>query len=174
MSTPTLNARPSMMDKSTFVSTYGDVFEHSPWVAELAFDRGLTEAHDDPGVLADHMGQVLEEADPDRQLQVICAHPDLAGRAAAAGELTDDSTREQAGAGLDQCTPEELERFTRLNDTYQERFRFPFIMAVKGGNRHTILAAFETRLNNTPEQERREAVIQIIRIARFRLEDRAS
>ena len=171
---PSLTQRPSQMDKTQFVTTYGDVCEHSPWVAERAFDRGLNEQHDDPVRLAEHMGQVLSDASPEEQLQVIRAHPDLAGKAAAAGELTNDSTREQAGAGLDQCTPEELERFTRLNESYKARFGIPFIMAVKGGNRHTILAAFEQRLNNSAEQERQEAVVQINRIARFRLEDRAS
>ncbi|MED5295271.1 MAG: 2-oxo-4-hydroxy-4-carboxy-5-ureidoimidazoline decarboxylase [Pseudomonadota bacterium] len=170
---PTLSERPSQMDQQRFVDTYGDVFEHSPWVAERAFARGLATEHDDPAQLAHLMGEVLLEASPEEQLQVICAHPDLAGKAAAAGELTDDSTREQAGAGLDQCTPEELARFTRLNDAYKARFGFPFIMAVKGGNRHTILAAFEQRLDNSAEQERHEAVIQINRIARFRLEARA-
>ncbi|QEM82840.1 2-oxo-4-hydroxy-4-carboxy-5-ureidoimidazoline decarboxylase [Halomonas binhaiensis] len=168
-----LTDRPSQMDKATFVATYGDVFEHSPWVAEEAYDRGLSEAHDEPGMLAEHMGKVLEDADIERQMQVIRAHPDLAGKAAAAGELTDDSTREQAGAGLDQCTADELARFTHLNDAYKARFGFPFIMAVKGGNRHAILAAFEERLNNSIDQERDEAVLQINRIARFRLEDRA-
>ncbi|ALM54757.1 OHCU decarboxylase [Halomonas huangheensis] len=162
------------MDKATFVATYGDVFEHSPWVAEAAWELGLTERHDNPVTLAEHMGQVLIDADKAQQMQVILAHPDLAGKAAAAGELTNDSTREQAGAGLDQCTQEELERFTRLNNAYKERFGFPFIMAVKGGNRHTILAAFEERLHHDADQERREAVAQINRIARFRLEDRAS
>ncbi|MBY5928053.1 2-oxo-4-hydroxy-4-carboxy-5-ureidoimidazoline decarboxylase [Halomonas denitrificans] len=170
---PTLSERPSQMDQQRFVDTYGDVFEHSPWVAERAFARGLATEHDDPVQLAQLMGEVLLEASPEEQLQVIRAHPDLAGKAAAAGELTDDSTREQAGAGLDQCTPEELARFTRLNDAYKARFGFPFIMAVKGGNRHTILAAFEQRLDNSAEQERHEAVIQINRIARFRLEARA-
>lgn len=98
---PILTQRPSQMDKAQFVATYGDVFEHSPWVAERAFERGLNEQHDDPVRLAEHMGQVLSEASAQEQLEVIRAHPDLAGKAAAAGELTDDSSREQAGAGLD-------------------------------------------------------------------------
>lgn len=174
MTTPILDQRPSRMDKATFIATYGDVFEHSEWVAEEAWQRGLSEQHDDPVRLAAHMGQVLSDADQQRQMQVILAHPDLAGKAATAGELTRDSTREQAGAGLDQCSEEELERFTRLNNAYRERFGFPFIIAVKGGNRHSILAAFEERLVNDPDQERREAVAQINRIARLRLEDRAS
>ena len=104
---------------------------------------------------------------------MIRAHPDLAGKAALAGELTDDSTREQAGAGLDQCSPEEMARFERLNEAYKAKFGFPFVMAVKGSDRYAILDAFEVRLENTPAEERRTAVEQINRIARFRLEARA-
>ncbi len=81
---------------------------------------------------------------------MIRAHPDLAGKAAIAGDLTDDSTREQAGAGLDQCSPEELARFERLNEAYKAKFGFPFVMAVKGSDRYAILDAFETRLENDP------------------------
>ncbi len=120
------------------------------------------------------MGEVLASADAERQLEVIRAHPDLAGKAAVAGELTDDSTREQAGAGLDQCTPEELARFERLNEAYKARFGFPFVMAVKGSDRHAILEAFETRLKNDLAEERRTAIEQINRIAAFRLSDRAA
>lgn len=173
MTDKTLTPRPSQLDKARFVECYGDIFEHSPWVAELAFERGLDERHDSPDALADAMGEVLTQASPERQLEVIRAHPDLAGKAAVAGELTDDSTREQAGAGLDQCTPEEMARFERLNEAYKAKFGFPFIMAVKGSNRFAILDAFDVRLENDVDEERRTAVEQINRIARFRLEARA-
>lgn len=173
MSDNTLTPRPSQQDKASFVSHYGDIYEHSPWVAELTWERGLSDAHDTPAGLADAMGRILEEADAERQLDVIRAHPDLAGKAALAGELTDDSTREQAGAGLDQCSPEELARFQRLNDAYKAKFGFPFVMAVKGSDRFAILDAFETRLENDVDEERRTAVEQINRIARFRLDARA-
>ncbi|MCC5884470.1 MAG: 2-oxo-4-hydroxy-4-carboxy-5-ureidoimidazoline decarboxylase [Halomonas sp.] len=166
--------RPSTLERDEFVSRFGDIYEHSPWVAELTWEHGLTPAQDTPAGLADAMGQTLRNATPERQLEVIRAHPDLAGKAAIAGELTNDSTREQAGAGLDQCTPEEMARFERLNSAYKEKFGFPFIMAVKGSDRHAILAAFETRQKNTPEEERRTAIEQINRIARFRLDDRAA
>ncbi|QOR39872.1 2-oxo-4-hydroxy-4-carboxy-5-ureidoimidazoline decarboxylase [Billgrantia diversa] len=168
-----LAPRPSKLDRDEFVANFGDIFEHSPWVAELTWEHGLTDTHDTPAGLADAMGQTLRSATPERQLEVIRAHPDLAGKAAIAGELTDDSTREQAGAGLDQCTPEEMARFERLNGAYKEKFGFPFVMAVKGSDRHAILAAFDTRLENSPEEERRTAIEQINRIARFRLEARA-
>lgn len=172
MTTRTLTPRPSQMDKDTFVANFGDIYEHSPWVAELAWERGLEAKHDHPAELARLMGEVLSSASPEQQLDVVRAHPDLAGKAAVAGKLTDDSTREQAGAGLDQCTPEEMARFERLNNAYKERFEFPFVMAVKGSNRHIILEAFETRLKNTPEQERHTVIEQINRIALFRLEAR--
>ncbi|WP_444676922.1 2-oxo-4-hydroxy-4-carboxy-5-ureidoimidazoline decarboxylase [Halomonas sp. E19] len=169
-----LTPRPSTLDRTTFVSRFGDIYEHSPWVAELTWERGLTPEHDTPEGLAKAMGHTLRIAPPERQLEVIRAHPDLAGKAAIAGELTDDSTREQAGAGLDQCSPEEMARFEQLNAAYKEKFEFPFIMAVKGSDRYAILAAFEARLVNDREEERRTAIEQINRIARFRLDDRAS
>ncbi|MBS9402740.1 2-oxo-4-hydroxy-4-carboxy-5-ureidoimidazoline decarboxylase [Halomonas sp. TRM85114] len=174
MSHPTLHPRPSQMPQATFVAHYGDIYEHSPWVAERAWQRGLGMPQDSPDGLAELMAQVLRDADPASQLAVIRAHPDLAGKAAIAGGLTQASTREQAGAGLDQCTPEELARFERLNTAYRARFDFPFVMAVKGSDRHAILDAFATRLMNTPDEERRTAVEQINRIARFRLEARTT
>ncbi len=168
----TLTPRPSQLDKAAFVAAYGETYEHSPWVAELTWERGLTREQDTPAGLAEAMSQTLREAPAEQQLAVIRAHPDLAGKAAIAGDLTDDSTREQAGAGLDQCTPEEMARFERLNAAYKDKFGFPFVMAVKGSDRHAILDAFEARLENTPEQERRTAIEQINRIALFRLQAR--
>ncbi|MDR5901938.1 2-oxo-4-hydroxy-4-carboxy-5-ureidoimidazoline decarboxylase [Halomonas icarae] len=173
MSQKNLIPTPSQLDKAAFVAAYGDIYEHSPWVAELAWDRGLNTDHDSPAGLAMAMSEILTSASAERQLEVIRAHPDLAGKAAVAGELTDDSTREQAGAGLDQCSPEEMARFERLNEAYKTKFGFPFVMAVKGNDRHAILQAFETRLDNDLAEERRTAVEQINRIARFRLEARA-
>ena len=172
MSTTLLTPRPSQLDRSAFVATFGDIYEHSPWVAERAWEAGLASDQDSPAGLAAAMGEVLRSASVEHQLEVIRAHPDLAGKAALAGELTDDSTREQAGAGLDQCSPEELARFERLNAAYKAKFGFPFVMAVKGNDRHDILTAFETRLDNDPAEERRTAVEQINRIALLRLEAR--
>lgn len=166
-------ARPSSLGLKDFLAQYGDIFEHSPWVAETSWKQGLTTQHDDADVLADSMGAVLRHAEIDEQIAVIRAHPDLAGKAALAGELTQDSTREQAGAGLDQCTAAEFERFQRMNEAYQDKFGFPFVIAVKGLDRHAILAAFETRLENDAATERQTAIDQIIQIARFRLHMRA-
>jgi OHCU decarboxylase len=166
-------ARPSHLDVDAFLTHYGDIFEHSPWVAEIAWKQGFTDKHDNPDALAESMGAVLQNADIDQQIAVIRAHPDLAGKAAMAGELTQDSSREQAGAGLDQCTTAEFERFQRMNQTYQETFGFPFVIAVKGLDRHAIHYAFEKRLKNDAATERQTAIHQIIQIARFRLQMRA-
>ena len=168
-----LSPAPSQCSLEMITHHYGDVYEHSPWVAESAWQQGLTEAHDTPDALAELMGLMLQQASCEQQIKVIQAHPDLAGKAALAGELTQDSTSEQAGAGLDQCNPEEFARFETLNAAYKEKFGFPFVIAVKGLDRHAILAAFEERLNNDAATERQTAIEQIIRIARFRLRARA-
>ncbi|WNL41650.1 2-oxo-4-hydroxy-4-carboxy-5-ureidoimidazoline decarboxylase [Halomonas sp. PAMB 3264] len=167
--TDSLTPAPSQCSLDAFLAAYGDVFEHSPWIAEQAWHQGLDIPHDDPAVLAQTMSDVLRAAPRERQIEVIRAHPDLAGKAALADELTDASKSEQAGAGLDQCSIEELARFESLNGAYLEKFGFPFVIAVKGLDRHDILAAFETRLNNTPDEERETAIEQIACIARFRL-----
>lgn len=172
MSPALLSPRPSQLDRKAFATAYGEIYEHSAWVAEQCWDRGLDAAHDTPAGLAAAMRERVDEADTDRQLTLIRAHPDLAGKLALAGALTDDSRSEQAGAGLDQCTPAELARFEHLNTRYRERFGFPFVIAVRGLDRHAILDAFETRLTNTPDEERRTAIEQIHRIARLRLEQR--
>jgi OHCU decarboxylase len=158
------------MTRAEFVDRFGGVFEHSPWIAERAFDAGLgPDAETAPGLHA-RMCQAFRAAPPERQLEVILAHPDLAGRLALAGGLTPDSTGEQKSAGLDGCTPEELARFIELNDAYKARFAMPFIMAVRGSSRAAILRAFESRLGNDAEVERETALAQIERIARLRLE----
>jgi OHCU decarboxylase len=121
------------------------------------------------GGLHEALVRVFRAATLARQLDVVMAHPDLAGRLALAGALTADSRGEQRSAGLDQCTPEELRRFTELNDAYKARFGFPFIMAVKGRHRGEILEAFERRLANGRERELAPALAEIERIAELRL-----
>jgi OHCU decarboxylase len=117
------------------------------------------------------MVEAMRRAPRARQLALIRGHPDLAGRAAVRGELTEASSAEQAGAGLDQCTPAEFQRFRELNGRYQAKFGFPFILAVKGMSRTAILAEFDRRLANSPDTEFAEALAQIARIARLRLDD---
>ena len=164
-------SRPTGMDRATFVATFGHVFEHSPWIAEAAFDRGLPADADRADGLHRALCTVLRAAPDERQNALIDAHPDLAGRLAGAGRLTADSSKEQASAGLDQLTDAERARFTTLNDAYKARFGFPFIMAVKGRSKDEILAAFERRLAHDEATERAAALEQIERIALLRLED---
>jgi OHCU decarboxylase len=117
------------------------------------------------------MAAAAARGTPAQKRALILAHPDLAGKLALAGELTAESTGEQAGAGLDRLTPDELARFTALNDAYRARFGFPFIMAVKGKSKADILAGFERRLGNMPAQEEATALAEIDRIALLRLAD---
>ena len=158
----------AVLDRGRFVALLGSVFEHAPWAAEQAFDAGPFR---DVVALHGAMVEAMRRAPRARQLALIRAHPDLAGRAAIAGELTAASSAEQASAGLDRCTPAEFARFRALNDKYKQKFGFPFILAVKGRARQEILAAFEQRLNNSAEAELEEALAQIARIARLRLDD---
>ena len=152
---------------SKFVERYGGIYEHSPWVAREA--ETIAEGAVDAARLAEIMMDCVDNASTERQLELIRAHPDLAGRAQLAGELTPESTDEQASAGLDQCTAEEYERFQALNKAYWKRFDFPFIMAVRGSSRVEILDAFESRLRNEYELEFETALQEIHKIARLRL-----
>ncbi len=155
-----------------FVTRFGGVYEHSPWVAEAIFDDG--NIADDATQLAKAMAAVVDRAAYERQLELLRAHPDLAGRLALQGELTQASTDEQKSAGLDQCTREELERFQSLNKDYTDKFEFPFIFAVSGKNIVQILENFETRLGNSPQQEFATALGEVHKIARIRLEKLAN
>jgi OHCU decarboxylase len=156
------------MAREEFLATYGGVYEHSAWVAEAVFAGGLGEPHDSAEGLHAAMAAAVDAASRERKLALLCAHPDLAGRLAI-GELTPDSRAEQAGAGLDSCTPEEFARFHSLNAAYRARFGFPFIMAVKGRNRAEILAAMERRVGNDPDAEFATALAEVHKIALFRL-----
>jgi 2-oxo-4-hydroxy-4-carboxy-5-ureidoimidazoline decarboxylase len=161
---------PSRLTREEFVERFGSVYEHSPWIAERVWDSGHDATLDGIEALHQRMADTFLAASAEEQLGVIKAHPDLAGRAAVRGELTESSSAEQAGAGLDQCSAEEFHRFTRLNEAYQAKFGFPFIMAVKGSNRHQILKAFEERIDNSPSEEFVRALAEINRIALFRLQ----
>lgn len=159
------------MTRDEFVDRFGGVFEHSPFIAERAYDDDLVRG-ETLNVERVHTAlvAVFRVASDEERLGVLRAHPDLAGKLAIAGELTQDSRNEQAGAGLDRLSPEEHARFTALNDAYTQKFGFPFIIAVKGLNRHDILTAFETRVNNSREEEFATACGQVERIALLRLQ----
>lgn len=162
---------PLGLDKAAFVALHGRVYEHSPWIAETAWSAGLTKAQENVEGLHTALAAIVDAAAHDRQLALLKAHPDLAGRLAMRGELTAESTSEQASAGLDKCTPDEFKRFTELNDAYKRKFTHPFIMAVKGKSRAEILHAFERRIHNDPDTEFRTALNEVHKIALLRLKD---
>jgi 2-oxo-4-hydroxy-4-carboxy-5-ureidoimidazoline decarboxylase len=151
-----------------FVAALAGIFEHSPWVAESAeCERPFASVE----ALHQSMARAVETAGEAKQLALIGAHPELAGKAAVRGELTAESTREQRGAGLSECTQEEFDRLQSLNRAYREKFGFPFILAVRGHDRRSIIENFESRVNNSRADEIRASLDQICRIARFRLDD---
>ncbi|MCR8726691.1 allantoinase PuuE [Frigidibacter sp. ROC022] len=166
---PVARIRPSTLKKVEFVRSYGGIFEHSPWVAERAWALELGPAHDRAQGLWNAMVRVFRSASDQERLGVLTAHPDLAGKLAAARKLTAESTSEQASAGLDVLTDEERSQFTALNTAYVERFGFPFIIAVRDHDKAGILEAFRRRLSQDPATEFNEACTQVERIAWHRL-----
>ena len=155
------------MAAADFLIAFGDIAEHSPWVARHAAARRPFASR---AAMIAAFEEALNSAARESQLGLIRAHPDLATRAKLGGE----SAREQAGAGLDTLTPADLTSFTHLNELYKAKFDFPFIFAVKGASKHQILEGFAERVNHTPEQEFAIALAQICRIFRFRIEDRVA
>jgi 2-oxo-4-hydroxy-4-carboxy-5-ureidoimidazoline decarboxylase len=149
-------------DQAAFVKAVGWVFEGSPWIAERAWVRRPFATVDE---LNSAMADVIAEASPDEQLALLRAHPDLGSRA----RMTEVSSSEQAGAGLNALTPLEFDHLNRLNDAYRARFGFPFLYAVRSSTKQDILGALEARLHSTPDAEFQEALRQACRIARFRL-----
>lgn len=156
------------MDTHDFIARYAAIYEHSPWVAEQA--ASLVAPGDDADTVATIMADCVDNASTEKQLELIRAHPDLAGKAELAGELTEDSAGEQTSAGLDQCSPHEYQQFQTLNAAYRDKFGFPFVMAVRGSHRAAILDAFEARLENDYALEFETALMEIHKIARLRLE----
>ncbi len=152
-----------------FVSRYGGIYEHSSWVAEESFVAAASV--EDIHELAAIFANSVDRADHERKLALIRAHPDLAGKAAMSGELTKESSAEQASAGIDQCTIAEYEQFQELNGQYKDKFGFPFVMAVRDSSRQDILAAFASRLNNDQQTEFETAINEIHKIARMRLQE---
>jgi len=160
---------PSEMDRTQFVGHFGSIFEHSPWIAERAFDGELGPVNDTASGLHFALRTQFRLASEHERLGVLTAHPDLAGKLAAARRLTDASTAEQASAGLDALTDHERRQFSELNAAYVEKFGFPFIIAVRDNTKPMILAAMHTRLSNTRDSEFRVACGQVERIALLRL-----
>ncbi len=163
--------RPSQMARDVFVARFGSIFEHSPWIAERAFDLELGPAHDSAAGLHNALTRMFRSATPGERLAVLKAHPDLAGKLAAAKRLTPESTAEQASAALDSLTDDERSTFQRLNADYVAKHGFPFIIAVRDNTKASILAAFHSRISNDTDTEFATACKQVERIAELRLKD---
>lgn len=159
----------SQLDQDAFVAALDGLFEHSPWIAQRAWSRRPFASR---ASLLAVLCDCLREAPREELMKLARAHPELAGKAAVRGELTEESTREQAGARLDACSPAEFERLQQLNAAYREKFGFPFIIAVRGLDRTQIIEQFSTRVLNDNEAEFQEALRQIERIAALRLQER--
>lgn len=160
---------PSQLEKDAFVSRYGSIFEHSHWIAERAWGSELAPANDSAVGLHFALRTQFRMATPEERLAVLRAHPDLAGKLAAAKRLTDESSAEQASAGLDALTDAEREKFTALNTSYMQKFGFPFIIAVRDHDKTGILENFEKRVANSAAEEFATACAQVERIALLRL-----
>ena len=157
----------NVRDHRGFVLALERIFEHSPWVAEAAWQRHPFESFE---ALYRALVDAMRGAGPEAQLRLIRAHPELSGKVASADALTNDSRAEQAGAGLDRCSPEELARLRNLNRAYRTKFGFPFVIAVRGLDRAAILERLAARLERDRATELEEALQQIERIAWFRLQ----
>ena len=159
------------MDRDRFVARFGSIFEHSPWIAERAWALELGPAHDSAAGLHNALARMFRSASPAERLGVLKAHPDLAGKLAAAKRLTAESTAEQASAALDALTDEERATFQRLNADYVAKHGFPFIIAVRDNSKASIVKAFEARIGNDTQTEFATACRQVERIAELRLKD---
>ena len=159
------------LGRDKFLEVYGDVFEGAPWLAERVWDTALDQQ---PNAFKLHhvFENFIRASSDEQKLALLQNHPPLAVAAEKQDHLTPDSLAEQRGAGLDRCRPEELVEFEDLNRRYQEKFGFPFIIAVKGLNPEQILEAFRARISNTREEEFEKALDEVIRIGWFRIEDR--
>ena len=156
------------LDHKAFVRFVGPAFEHSPWIAEETSQKRPFATLDQ---LHAALCETVQTAGEERQIALIRAHPDLVGRLALAGQLTKESTGEQASAGLDKLTPEEVALFQKNNAAYKEKFGFPFVICTRLNKKEAILNGFKVRLQNSREQEIKIALEEIGKIARLRLED---
>jgi OHCU decarboxylase len=158
----------NQLDRAEFVRVIGPVFEHSPWIAETTFAK---KPFADLENLHRSLCETVKNSVEEKQLALIRAHPDLVGKIALAGQLTKESTNEQASAGLNKLSPEEIELFQKQNAAYKNKFGFPFVICARLNKKAAILAGFETRLKNSREQEIKTALEEIFKIAELRLRD---
>ena len=157
------------LNQAEFITLLGSIYEHSPWVAQALYNEGITSEDNDVDFLASRMKTIVDASSQETKLNLLKAHPELAGKLAITAKLTEDSTVEQASAGLDQCSKEEFAEFRKLNFQYTERFGHPFIIAVRGLTRSEILLAFKQRINNDNQTEFEAALIEVHKIALLRL-----
>ena len=152
------------LKKSQFISTFGNIFEKTEWIAEKCYE---SKPYNNVNELVSKMIEIFENAEKEKHLKILNSHPDLA----VAKGLTEDSKNEQKGASLNQCTEEEFVEFKKLNELYKKKFGFPFIIAVKGKNKEEILKKFRQRITNDINLEFEEAKKQVKKIASFRLSE---
>ena len=156
----------NQLDRDQFVESLGGIFEHSPWVADMVYDSRPFESKTQ---LHQIMLETVRKSPDFQRMALICNHPELAGKEAAEGTLTDDSQQEQSRAGLDQCSAEQLSLLQSLNHAYREKFEFPFVIAVTGLNKSQIIAAVESRLKNSASVEFDTSIAEIGKIGMIRL-----
>ena len=162
---------PTQLDRDQFIKIFGWVYEHSPWIAELVYSNGIHNRHNSAEGLHSAMRAIVETADRNSKMALLCAHPDLAGKLGKRDNLTAASKLEQNSADLSNCSPGEFALFQDLNNKYINKFGFPFILAVRGYHRAEILEIFKKRIRNKIEIEFNEALIQVHRIALLRLNE---
>jgi 2-oxo-4-hydroxy-4-carboxy-5-ureidoimidazoline decarboxylase len=157
--------------KESLINILGDIYENTPVVAERIYAKGVSDAtiFDSLTSLGAVMKEQVESESEDFKLALLRAHPDLAGRAAIAGDVTNESKEEQRRAGLSSLTPAEMANFTQMNEEYKKKFNVPFILAVRNATKNTILSAFKSRLNNSPRAEFDQCLAQVHKIAWMRL-----
>ena len=163
------------MDKNEFVACFGGVYERSPWIAQMAWEKNLANKATPDQDTAEKTHQILSavvnEASKEDKLALLLAHPDLADRLVITENITKESLSEQASADLTNCSPQEFDTFQTLNTQYKEKFGFPFIIAVRGYNRTEILEIFKKRRHNDTNTEFATALEQVHRIAYLRLKE---
>jgi 2-oxo-4-hydroxy-4-carboxy-5-ureidoimidazoline decarboxylase len=157
------------LQQEEFTQALGQLFEGPPWIVAEAWHARPFHTRN---ALYNALCVVMYQAPLDKQIALLRAHPDLVGRAALEGKLSSASTNEQASAGLNQLTPAEIATFTQLNQTYQERFGFPFVICARENKKESILTGFATRLHNTHDQEIAIALREVAKICALRLQDR--
>ena len=163
---------PYEMSKKEFVKIFGNIFEHSSWIAEKTYLRGVNPSMGNADAMHGFMCLEFRLSSDNEKLKILKSHPDLAlGKVNSFNKLTDSSKTEQKNAGLTSLTEKEQNNFDELNDNYKKKFKHPFIIAVKGKTRSQILRQFKTRLNNSKQKEFITACSEVEKIAGFRIQE---